>query len=407
MSVVVVVGAQWGDEGKGKITDLLSLEAEVVVRFGGGANAGHTLVVNGQKTVIRLVPSGILHPHTQCILGHGMVIDAEVLRAEIAQLKERGVNVDGRLLVSDGAHLVLDVHRTVDACRESGPNPIGTTKKGIGPAYEDKVGRRGVRVGHLFSSGLDQKLDAMAQYWNLQLAPHQTQCSPDALKAECARAADVLKPYVTDTSLSLDALRRQGKKILLEGAQGTWLDIDHGTYPFVTSSNTTSSGASIGSGIPPHRINRVIGITKAYSTRVGEGPFPTEDHGDAGERLRQAGHEFGSVTGRPRRCGWLDLAMLRDAVRLNGMDVLAVTKLDVLSGFDQIQVGVGTKNGETVYQTLDGWQDDITGARSLEALPANCRSLISKIEAFCDVPVSIVSVGPGRDQTIIRSRTFS
>ncbi len=387
MSVVVVVGAQWGDEGKGKIVDLLTADADVVARYGGGANAGHTLVVGGQKTVIRLVPSGVLHSKPVCVLGPGMVIDPAVLLEELDTLVARGA-IDpafSRVAISDRAHVVLPQHVLVDRLRESGPAAIGTTKRGVGPAYEDKVARRGIRMTDLLE--------------------------PAGLAAR-----------ICDTSDILHAARARGAHILLEGAQGTMLDVDHGTYPWVTSSTVLSGGGASGAGLAPTHIDRVVGITKAYTTRVGGGPFPTEMPEAEAERLRKAGGEFGAVTGRPRRCGWLDMPVLRHATRFNGLTALALTKLDVLTGWDPIRIAVayelegrrielppasGLDRVVPIYEDLPGWSEDLTGCRVLSDLPSATRAFIERVEALSGCAVAIASVGPDRAETILRSNVFA
>ncbi len=338
MTALVIVGAQWGDEGKGKVVDLLAAQADAVVRYGGGANAGHTLVVGAEKVVFHLVPSGALHPRPRCWLGPGMVIDPAVLVKELAVMRARGVLDDRRVLVSDRAHLVLPQHFLVDALRERGPSAIGTTKRGIGPCYQDKAARRGVRVIDLADAAtLRARVAENLEQWRpvIEALGGET---PSAIQIadEYLAMAEHILPFVGDVTAALHDAREAGQRILLEGAQGTMLDLDHGTYPFVTSSSVTSGGACTGTGLAPTHIDRVLGISKAYTTRVGEGPFPTELFGEEGERLRKAGGEYGATTGRPRRCGWLDVPVLRHAVRVNGLTELALTKLDVLTGTDPI-----------------------------------------------------------------------
>ena len=417
MTVVVVVGAQWGDEGKGKVVDRLTREADVVVRYGGGANAGHTLVVGGEKIVLRLIPSGALHARATCVLGPGVVVDPEVLVQEIATLRARGLLQDGRLLISDRAHVVLPHHGTIDALREGRPGAIGTTKRGIGPAYEDKAGRRGVRVLDLIDPArFRERLVANVEAWKPTMVALGAEL-PDVeeIVRRYGELAKELAPHVGDAGAMLAAAREAGKNILLEGAQGTMLDLDQGTYPFVTSSTVISGGACAGAGFAPTHIDRVMGITKAYTTRVGEGPFPTELFGAEGDALRNAGHEFGSVTGRPRRCGWLDVAVLRHAVRVNGITELAVTKLDVLSGLPELALCVGYERDgarldhpppdqldrvKPVYEQLDGWSGDISGARRVEDLPAAVRTYLARIEALTGAKVTLISIGAGREHTI-------
>ncbi|MBM4358204.1 MAG: adenylosuccinate synthase [Deltaproteobacteria bacterium] len=423
MPATVIVGAQWGDEGKGKVVDLLAESADVVVRYAGGPNAGHTLVVGGRKVVLRLVPSGALHPHTLCLLGHGMVIDPATLLEELDALEELGVTLAGRLQLSRQAHLILPYHVELDVLRErgAGATAIGTTKRGIGPAYEDKVGRRGLRAGDLeHPTRLRAKLSESLEHWRPSLSALGGRAPDlDAIYERLLALAPRIVPLLDDISHSLDVALREGKRAMLEGAQGTMLDIDCGTYPFVTSSSAVAGGACTGAGIGPSRIDRVIGITKAYTTRVGGGPFPTELHDARGEHLRTVGHEFGSVTGRPRRTGWLDLAALRYARRVNGLDGLAVTKLDVLTGLDRLLVCTGyrTPDGiateltpdlteaatplEPVHVELTTWDEPLATARDLADLPTAARRYLSFIEETTDISVDLVSVGPDRDETIL------
>ncbi len=421
-----MVGAQWGDEGKGKVVDLVAEHADVVVRYAGGPNAGHTLVVGDQKVILRLVPSGILQPHTLCLMGEGMVIDPLVLVAEIAALEAKGISARGRLLLSPRAHVILPHHVVIDGLRESGAGAkaIGTTKRGIGPAYEDKAGRRGVRVLDLVDPALLRpRVEAQLAAWEPTAKALGGELPSLIVVLESVRAAaEVLAGLVGDTSERLDSELRRGKRALLEGAQGTLLDLDHGTYPYVTSSSAVAGGACTGAGIGPSRIGRVLGITKAYATRVGAGPFPTELHDATGETIRTNGGEFGSVTGRPRRTGWIDLPALRFAARVNGVDGWAVTKLDVLTGLPVVRVCTEyeTASGLTrnlpaddlasvkpVFRDLEGWQESLGGARSLAELPANARALLALIEAETEVPIDLVSVGPKRDETIIVRPAFA
>ena len=421
MGVVVVVGAQWGDEGKGKIVDLYTQDADVVVRYGGGANAGHTLVVDGKKVVLHLVPSGVLHAKTRCVLAQGTVVDPAVLLSEMDELTSRGLldpsAAHARLAISDRAHVVLPQHVVVDRLREAGAGALGTTKRGIGPAYEDKAARRGVRLGDLLDrKRFEPKLVANLEAW----APVVS-----ALGGELPTVSSILdvylahgerlRPFICDTAkIVADAVARR-ENILLEGAQGTMLDVDHGTYPFVTSSSTTAGGACAGAGIGPTAITSVIGITKAYATRVGGGPFPTELHGAEGERLRSVGAEFGATTGRPRRCGWLDMPALRFAVRINGINALAMTKLDVLSGFEELRICVGYElHGQPlsdlpfddleslvpVYETLPGWTENISHCRTMEELPARARAYVARLEELAGCKIGLVSVGADRAETI-------
>ncbi len=417
MTALVIVGAQWGDEGKGKIVDLLAAQADAVVRYGGGANAGHTLVVGDEKVVFHLVPSGALHARPRCWLGPGMVIDPAVLVKELAVLRARGVLEEGRVLVSDRAHLVLPQHFLVDSLREEGPNAIGTTKRGIGPCYQDKAARRGLRAIDLADpSGFRARIAENLEQWRpvIEALGGETPSAVQIADEYLALASEIL-PFVGDVTGALHDARDAGKRILLEGAQGTMLDLDHGTYPFVTSSSVSSGGACTGTGLAPTHIDRVLGISKAYTTRVGEGPFPTELHGEEGERLRQAGGEFGATTGRPRRCGWLDAPVLRHAVRVNGLSELALTKLDVLTGTDPLRIAVAyEKDGQRlavppsiglervtpIYEELPGWSEDVTRARRFEELPENARRYVRRIEELAGVPVSLLSLGAERTQTI-------
>lgn len=418
MPATVIIGAQWGDEGKGKIVDRLAESADLVVRYAGGPNAGHTLVVAGRKVVLRLIPSGALHPHTLCLLGQGMVISPETLLEELDGLAEYGVALGHRMLLSRQAHLILPYHVLVDELREGSEagTKIGTTKRGIGPCYEDKVGRRGVRVGDLEKPAvLRAKVSEALNNWRPTIqALGGTAPDLEAVCDRILRTADRIVPLLGDVSARLETELAAGKRAMLEGAQGTMLDIDNGTYPFVTSSSAVAGGACTGAGIGPTRIDRVLGITKAYTTRVGAGPFPTELDDDAGHHLRNVGHEFGSVTGRPRRTGWLDLAALRYARRVNGIDGLALTKLDVLSGLDVIKVCVGyrTPDGESlelspdladatpVYTSLPGWKEPLRAARAIEELPTAVRRYLEFVETTAELGIDIVSVGPGRDETI-------
>ncbi len=421
MGVVVVVGAQWGDEGKGKIVDLYTQDADVVVRYGGGANAGHTLVVEGKKVVLHLVPSGVLHPKTRCVLAQGTVVDPAVLLSEMDELTSRGLldpsAAHARLAISDRAHVVLPQHVVVDRLREAGAGALGTTKRGIGPAYEDKAARRGVRLGDLLDrKRFEPKLVANLEAWAPVVSALGGELPPVSSILDVYLAhGERLRPFICDTAkIVADAVARR-ENILLEGAQGTMLDVDHGTYPFVTSSSTTAGGACAGAGIGPTAITSVIGITKAYATRVGGGPFPTELHGAEGERLRSVGAEFGATTGRPRRCGWLDMPALRFAVRINGINALAMTKLDVLSGFEELRICVGYElHGQPlsdlpfddleslvpVYETLPGWTENISHCRTIEELPARARAYVARLEELAGCKIGLVSVGADRAETI-------
>ena len=429
MSNVVVVGAQWGDEGKGKVVDIYTEYADDIVRFQGGNNAGHTLVVGKETVVLHLIPSGILHEGKRCIIGNGVVLDPQVFIKEITKLKESGrLQDDSALLLSESLHIIMPYHKRIDIAREakSGDKKIGTTGRGIGPCYEDKIGRRGIRLMDLINQeAFERKLNEFLPEKNFLLSNllDGEPCSFDEVVAEYKAYAEVLKKYVADTSLVLEKDLKNGKKILFEGAQGTLLDIDHGTYPFVTSSSTCSGGAATGSGVSPRQIHEVIGISKAYITRVGSGPFPTELMDETGEKLRRIGGEFGATTGRPRRCGWFDAMILRYAVRVNGMSGIALTKLDVLSDFETIKVCTGyTLNGKTletlpaalesfescqpVYEELPGWGVDITEVKTYEELPENAKSYVRRLEELAGCPIVMVSVGPRRDQTISLRNPF-
>ncbi|HUS69048.1 MAG TPA: adenylosuccinate synthase [Kofleriaceae bacterium] len=429
MPCVIVVGAQWGDEGKGKVVDLYAERADVVVRYGGGANAGHTLVIGGQKLVTHLVPSGVLHTRVKCVLGDGMVIDPTTLLEEIAACRDRGLLAGDQLLVSARAHVILPFHRWLEAVREDKKGAIGTTRRGIGPAYESKAARRGVRVADLGRPArlrelVDQNLEEVVPLLRAAGRPAPAAAEVEAIVSEALAAGEALAPLVGDAGRYVDGAVRAGKKVLFEGAQGTLLDIDHGTYPFVTSSSTIAGGACTGVGVGPTRIDRVIGISKAYCTRVGSGPFPTEMPEAESEAWRAAGQEFGATTGRPRRCGWLDVAALRLAVRVNGLDGFAFTKLDVARGRGPIKVCVGytldgvamdepPTDGEDLaravpdYIELPGWEEDTRRARSLEDLPAAARTYISTVERLAGAPASLISVGPDRAETIVLADPFA
>jgi adenylosuccinate synthase len=426
MAVVVIVGAQWGDEGKGKVVDLYTEHADLVARFGGGANAGHTLVVGGQKLVTHLLPSGVLHPGKLNVLGEGMVIEPKVLLEEIEGCKARGLLADDRdLLIAERAHVILQYHRDLDELRESRAGALGTTKRGIGPAYEAKAARRGVRMGDLIRPArlrerVAQNLDEIgAVAVRLGGKPYVL----DDVVAEALGYGERLRGYLGDASRTVYEAIKKGRSVLFEGAQGALLDVNHGTYPYVTSSSTTAGGACIGLGVGPTEIDSVIGISKAYATRVGSGPFPTELSDATGDRLRQVGQEFGATTGRPRRCGWLDIPGLRLAARINGMSGLALTKLDVLSGIRPLQLCVGYKVGgqmwdelpldaddlaqaEPVYETAEGWSEGIAGVRDLADLPVGARRYLTRIEDLTGIPLYLVSVGPGRAETIVLKNPF-
>lgn len=420
---VVVIGTQWGDEGKGKIVDWLAESVQGVVRFQGGHNAGHTLWINGKKTILRLIPSGIMHPGVTCFIGNGVVLSPEALLSEIAELEAAGLDVRSRLQISEICPLILPYHVAVDKAREArkGDSKIGTTGRGIGPAYEDKVARRAIRVQDLFNPSLfDEKLAEVLDYHNFVLTQYLgAEAIPASQVRDQAMAlAPAIAPMVADVSSNLYALQQAGNSLLFEGAQGALLDVDHGTYPFVTSSNCVAGAASVGAGVGPQSLQYVLGITKAYTTRVGSGPFPTELVDEIGTRLATIGKEFGSVTGRPRRCGWFDGAALKRSVRLNGISGLCITKLDVLDGLETIQLGVGYRvNGEfrdvlpygahavaqaqPVLEELPGWSESTVGITEYAKLPANARRYLERVAEVCGVPIDLVSTGPDRNETIV------
>lgn len=422
MPCTVVVGAQWGDEGKGKIVDALSEAADVVARYAGGPNAGHSVIHRGETVVLHLVPSGILHPATRCFIGNGVVVDPASLREEILKVESLGVDVRPRLGVSAAAHVILPYHRLVEASAERGPAAIGTTGRGIGFAYRDKAARTGLRVADLFepahfASAVDARLERLRlEYPEVEGLAALTGA---ALLESLAPSLEMLRPLVCDVSEALHGALRDGRRVLLEGAQGTLLDLDHGTYPFVTSSPASAAGAPLGVGLGPRVVDRVIGVTKAYTTRVGHGPFPSEMPEAEGARLREAGEEYGATTGRPRRCGWLDLPALRYAARVNGLDALVVTKLDVLDRFEEIRVAVSYESDgrgvasfpssarelarvRPVYRTFPGWRADTTGVRRWLDLPANARAYLEWIERETGVRVASVSVGAAREAEVAR-----
>jgi adenylosuccinate synthase len=417
---LAILGAQWGDEGKGKIVDLVTPRFSIVARYQGGHNAGHTVYVNGKKFVLRLIPSGILHPGVTCVIGNGVVVDPKALLAEVDELIAAGIDVDARIVVSDKAHLILPYHRDLDLLSEArrGERKIGTTSRGIGPAYEDKIARRGIRVGDLSDpEALEHNIRANVEARN-RLVQDTTMDAGEVL-TELARHAVRLKPWVRDVSLMLSEAMKSGQSILFEGAQGTLLDIDHGTYPYVTSSNASIGGVCTGLGVPPKAIGPVLGVVKAYATRVGEGPFPTELTGDMGNILRDSGNEYGSVTGRPRRCGWYDAVAVRYGVRINGIDALALTKLDVLDGVETLEICTAYKCGgrtlsefpsdvsqlsacTPVYESMPGWKTPTRGVRRYEDLPDAARRYIARLEEVSGVRAAIVSTGSERDDTILR-----
>ncbi len=423
MSTLVAVGAQWGDEGKGKIVDWLATRADVVARFQGGNNAGHTLVVDGEQTVLHLVPAGVLRPGTLNLIGPGVVVDPRVLLEELDKLVARGILQDpARVRVSGRAHVILEWNIALDKAREETrkESAIGTTGRGIGPTYEDKVARRGIRVADLLDpASLRASVDRIVREKNFELTQvhHWAPVDADAIYESACEYGRKLAPYVDHTGRLLRRALEEGKNVLFEGAQGTFLDVDHGTYPYVTSSNCVAGAACTGSGVGPTAIDHVLGISKAYTTRVGGGPFPTEDTGAAGERLRELGSEFGATTGRPRRCGWLDIVMLREAATVNGLTGLVINKLDILSGLAEVPIAVAytidgkrtdefpmtlgeLSRAEPVYQAMPGWDGDLSGARLVEDLPDAARRYVERIESLVEVPVEVLSVGPGRDQTI-------
>jgi adenylosuccinate synthase len=433
MSVVIVVGAQWGDEGKGKVVDLFTERADTVVRYGGGANAGHTLVIDGKKLVTHLVPSGVCHPGKSCVLGDGMVIDPHTLLEEIAECQSRGLLMQNELLIGLGAHVILPYHKLIDGLREDHGakrgKAIGTTRRGIGPAYEMKAARRGVRMRDLLRperlrAQVASNLDDLAA-----MIEHLGGTVPGTVEVtrwidEALAAGEKLRAYTGDAGRHVSNVIKEGRHVLFEGAQGCLLDLDHGTYPYVTSSSTIAAGACQSAGIGPTQIDHVVGITKAYATRVGEGPFPTELHGDEGERLRKAGGEYGATTGRPRRCGWLDLPALRMGVRLSGMQSLALTKLDVLAGLPEVTICTAYKldgkeldepptdpedlsRAEPIYKQMPGWDTLPSSPRAIEDLPATARNYVQTISQMAGVPFCLVSVGPDRSETIRLTDPFA
>lgn len=424
MSVRLIIGAQWGDEGKGKIVDLLSDKTPFVARYQGGANAGHTLKFEGKTIILHLIPSGIFHPGTRCLIGNGVVIDPEKLLEEIETVRKHGARPEEQLYVSETAHVILSYHKLIDIAREEsrGDLKIGTTGRGIGPAYYHKIARMGIRMMDLLEPELlAGKVGTVLEDVNISLVHQYGQKPLEAgpIVEDMIRFGEQLKSYICDTGALLYNAYSDGENILLEGAQGALLDIDHGTYPYVTSSSPTAGGACTGSGLPPTSITHVMGITKAYCTRVGNGPFPTELHGEDGNRIRELGHEFGSTTGRPRRCGWIDLVALRYAVRINGINELAITKMDVLDSFETVKACTsyridGTETTEfptnpgkldriePVFTGRDGWNTPIQNCKTYDELPLNARRFLEFIEEYLDVPVRIVSTGPERTQTIIK-----
>ncbi len=426
---VVVVGTQWGDEGKGKIVDLLMQDAQAVVRYQGGHNAGHTLKINGEKTVLRLIPSGILRPHVTCYIGNGVVLSPEALLAEMDELEQRGIDVRSRLHISPACPLILPCHVALDKAREThkGGTVIGTTGRGIGPAYEDKIARRALKVSDLFDQErFATQLAELLDYHNFVLTQYfqQPSVDPQAILDDALHWAAQLQPMVTDITTRLHQHRRQGDSILFEGAQGVYLDIDHGTYPFVTSSNTCVGSVVNGSGFGPLYLDYILGITKAYTTRVGSGPFPTELHDHIGKRLSERGNEFGAVTGRPRRCGWFDAVLVRRSIELNSISGLCMTKLDVLDGLDSIKIAVAYRDADgneihsppqsaadfeklsPVYEEMPGWTESTADVTDVMQLPANALAYIKRLEQLLDIPIDMLSTGPERNSTIILRHPF-
>jgi len=422
---IVVLGAQWGDEGKGKIVDLMTPHFSVVARYQGGHNAGHTVYVRGKKFVLHLIPSGILHDGVTCIIGNGVVIDPQALFKEIEELAGLGIEVGDRLLISDKAHLILPYHRELDVLSEArrGERKIGTTSRGIGPAYEDKIGRRGIRVCDLIDTrALADEVRENVHARN-QIIKDST-LDWNTVYTDLLAYGDRMRRWTADASLFLATAMADGRRVLFEGAQATMLDIDHGTYPFVTSSNASIGGVCTGLGVPARAIGGVLGVAKAYTTRVGEGPLPTELFGEMSERLRESGQEYGASTGRPRRCGWFDAVVVRYAARINGLDALALTKLDVLDGLDEVKICTGYRVGdrivtefpadlasvgayEAVYESLPGWKEPTRGARDFDELPSEARNYVKRLEEVSGVPAAIVSTGSDRDETIIRKESIA
>jgi len=423
MKNVVVVGAQWGDEGKGKVVDILARHFDIVARYQGGHNAGHTVRIGDRKFILRLIPSGILHDECSCVIGNGVVVDPSAFNSELQELREMGVECEGRLFISSRAHLILPYHVALDRAREEqlGDNSVGTTMRGIGPAYEDKASRCGIRAGDLlYPDLLRAKIRTNIEAKNRELVSMgATPIAPESTLDEFLVEALRLKPFIRDTAAMINTATRDGKSVLVEGAQGTMLDVDHGTYPFVTSSNATAGGAATGLGLAPRKITGALGIAKAYTTRVGGGPFPTELLDEQGAYLQKRGNEYGAVTGRPRRTGWFDAAVVRYSVMLNGFDALALTKLDVLDEFDEIKISTGYRcrgemvegmpyganvlaECEPVYETLPGWKATTSRTTLFDELPQAARDYIRRVEELCGAPVALISTGPDRAETIIR-----
>jgi adenylosuccinate synthase len=430
MTSVIIIGAQWGDEGKGKIVDLLAEQVNCVVRFQGGNNAGHTLVVGGRKFILHLIPSGILHPGRMCLIGNGVVIDPAVLLKEMDSLNDAGLSVTPQnLMISRYAHVIMPYHQALDLAREArkGQAKIGTTGRGIGPCYEDRAGRSGIRVHDLFDEdAFRHKLAVNLEEKNFMLERFYgtKPLAAEQIAEQYLAYGKRLQPFAGNVSQYVDSSLNEGRRVLFEGAQGSHLDIDHGTYPFVTSSNTVAGNACCGAGVGPTRIQAVLGVIKAYTTRVGGGPFPTELLDDTGEIIRARGGEFGSTTGRPRRCGWMDMMVVKASVRLNGLAGLVVTKLDVLSGIPTLKIAVGYQSGDQrpeimpnelqfledcqpVYEEFPGWDEDLRAVRRFDDLPKNAQKYLKAVEEMAGVPLSIVSVGPGRDENIILQHPFA
>jgi adenylosuccinate synthase len=421
MPNTVLIGTQWGDEGKGKIIDVLARDVDLVVRFQGGNNAGHTVKVDGKKYVLHLIPSGVLYEGRACVIGNGLVVDLAGLVSEIRGVEEQGMSLDGRLFISDRAHAVFPFHKAMDAAREnrlSDDHKIGTTLRGIGPAYGDKVARTGLRMADLLEPDFEEMVEArIADTNEILAAMGGTPVDEEAVKAECLAAAAVLRPYIADTITLINKAVAEGKQVLFEGAQGTMLDIDFGTYPYVTSSNTSAGGACTGAGAPPRSVDRVVGVVKAYTTRVGEGPFPTELFDEDGAQMAKVGHEFGATTGRPRRCGWFDAVVARYSAQLNGIDLWAMTKLDVLDGFETIKICVAYEcDGERIetvpasvrklarckpiYEEVSGWMEPTSDISEYADLPEKARAYVERLCEVTGVPLGILSVGPSRHSTM-------
>ncbi|HOP16067.1 MAG: adenylosuccinate synthase [Chromatiaceae bacterium] len=425
---VVVIGTQWGDEGKGKVVDLLTDKADAVVRFQGGHNAGHTLVIQGRKTVLHLIPSGILRDNVRCLIGNGVVLSPSALLEELEMLESGGIDARGRMGISESCPVILPYHIALDQAREAarGNKAIGTTGRGIGPCYEDKVSRRGIRLGEMLDTEhFKERLREVMEYHNFALQHYFKFDTVDYQQVldQALAQAEQIKPMIEDVPGTLHSLRRQGRSVMFEGAQGALLDIDHGTYPYVTSSNTTAGGAASGSGVGPRDFDYVLGIVKAYTTRVGAGPFPTELFDDDGEHLGVKGHEFGATTGRKRRCGWLDTVALKRSLQINSVTGMCITKLDVMDGLDTVKICVAYKldgqevatppvgadrfeRCEPVYIEMPGWKESTVGVKTRDALPENARSYLRRIEELCETPIDIISTGPDRDETIVLHHPF-